>query len=333
MLAQEAKSAAALLREGMDSLTKSLPQEGPQGGVELSSTLDALDDTMRALSSLHLGAATRGRRGRIDVAALLLELAPTTTVDIEPGKGTEVFGDEVELRRMLQLLLSLGDASAQASIRRDEDAIHTSVLLGPDSSGGSSTEHAFLHRMATRHGGRLELEGARVVLVLPADADLERREMEDLRRELVAAQEQGEAYARELAEMFTKNDPPPAAVATSVRSVLGAIGGALTKGVDARALGAALERFGALPHDEPYAALHGDAIHGLEVRAKSPAGPAAWVAAFAALLRAEGADGSLDVIDGRVVLQAPHGLTTSVAEALGLSVTGTGATSQRSIKL
>jgi signal transduction histidine kinase len=39
-------------------------------------------------------------------------------------------------------------------------------------------------------------------LVMPADVDMQRQELENLKRELKAAQEQGEAYARELAAVF-----------------------------------------------------------------------------------------------------------------------------------
>jgi signal transduction histidine kinase len=61
--------------------------------------------------------------------------------------------------------------------------------------------------MATRYGGRLELEGATESILLPADGD--QREVADLRRELEAAQRQGEAYARELAAVFSYSQSPP----------------------------------------------------------------------------------------------------------------------------
>ena len=224
LLAQEARSAADLLRKGVADLTKAGPVvigESPVSkAIEVTTTLDALDDAMRTLSSLHAGTHAHGRRGRIDVAALILELAPGASVSIEPGRGTEVFGDELELRRMLQVLLTLGtmggaiDASTPATVRRQGDVIRISVTLGPDSSASSRTEYAWLHRMVVRHGGRLELESGNVTLELPADADNDKKEMAELRRELAAAQEQGEAYARELASMFTRTDtslPPPSA--------------------------------------------------------------------------------------------------------------------------
>lgn len=321
LLAQEAKSAAALLRKGVDSLKKSLPPAAPPDGVEISTTLDALDDTMRALASLNVGSAAHGRRGRIDVAALLLELAPGAKVELEPGKGTEVFGDELEVRRMLQLLLALGDATAEASIRREDDAIRTSVLLGPDSSGGTRTEHAFLHRMATRHGGRLELDGSHVVLILPADPDIERREVEELRKELAAAQEQGEAYARELAEMFTKSDPPPPVATSALGGALAAVGAELVKGREPKALGAALSMCGALPADEPRVTLTADATRGV-VADGTLVGPAAWMTALAALVRAEGASATLRADGSALALEVRRGLTTAVAEALGLTVSG-----------
>jgi signal transduction histidine kinase len=60
--------------------------------------------------------------------------------------------------------------------------------------------------MATRYGGRLELDGSTQTLVLAADTDPQRREVESLRKELAAAQAQGEAYARELAAVFKGGD-------------------------------------------------------------------------------------------------------------------------------
>jgi signal transduction histidine kinase len=84
-----------------------------------------------------------------------------------------------------------------------------SVTLGPDSSANAETERAWLSRMATRYGGRLELEGATESILLPADGAHDQREVADLRRELEAAQRQGEAYARELAAVFSYSQSPP----------------------------------------------------------------------------------------------------------------------------
>jgi signal transduction histidine kinase len=63
--------------------------------------------------------------------------------------------------------------------------------------------------MATRYGGRLELDGSMQTLVLAADVDMQRREVENLKKELAAAQAQGEAYARELAAVFTRGGDSP----------------------------------------------------------------------------------------------------------------------------
>jgi signal transduction histidine kinase len=60
--------------------------------------------------------------------------------------------------------------------------------------------------MAIRYGGRLELDGSEQALVFPADVDLQRRELESLKKELAAAQAQGEAYARELAAVFSQGE-------------------------------------------------------------------------------------------------------------------------------
>jgi signal transduction histidine kinase len=43
-------------------------------------------------------------------------------------------------------------------------------------------------------------------LVMAADVDMQRREVENLKRELAAAQAQGEAYARELAAVWSRSD-------------------------------------------------------------------------------------------------------------------------------
>ncbi len=207
LLTQEARSAAEKLRKGVAVL--STPEirgltNPPAPSVETE--LDALDDAMKMLATLHTGGATRSRRGRIDLAALLWEVAPNARVSIEPGSGTEVFGDESELRRMLQVLVgSINPASSgemdtpELAIRREGAEIRISVTLGPDSSANAETERAWLGRMATRYGGRLEL--------LPADG-ADQREVADLRRELEAAQRQGEAYARELAAVFAYSQTP-----------------------------------------------------------------------------------------------------------------------------
>ncbi|MCS6899922.1 MAG: hypothetical protein RMJ98_09600 [Myxococcales bacterium] len=208
LLAQEARAAASLLRKGVSGLKI---EEVPSG-VEVSSTLDMLDDAVKTLATLQSGGASHSRRGRIDVAALLLELAPHASLNLEPGSGTEIFTEEAELRRMLQVLLSMGaptgNGGSAINIHRQGEQIRVEVELGPDSSAISSLEKAWLHRMAVRHGGQLVFEGNRVALGLPAGA--EKRELDELRRELAAAQEQGEMYAREIAAMFARKEEEPA---------------------------------------------------------------------------------------------------------------------------
>ena len=216
LLTQEARSAAEKLRKGVAVLSTPDLRGQPSPPASVETELDALDDAMKMLATLHTGGATRSRRGRIDLAALLWEVAPSARVSIEPGSGTEVFGDETELRRMLQVLVgSTNPASSgsemgtpELSIRREGSEIRVSVMLGPDSSANAETERAWLSRMATRYGGRLELEGATESILLPADGANDQREVADLRRELEAAQRQGEAYARELAAVFAYSQSP-----------------------------------------------------------------------------------------------------------------------------
>jgi two-component system, OmpR family, sensor kinase len=218
LLTQEARSAAEKLRKGVAILAA--PEirgltAPPAASIEPE--LDALDDAMKMLATLHTGGTTRSRRGRIDLAALLWEVAPSARVSIEPGSGTEVFGDEAELRRMLQVLVSSASPTGgssemgtpELSIRREGSEIRVSLTLGPDASATAETERAWLSRMATRYGGRFELEGATESILLPADGASEQREVEALRRELEAAQKQGEAYARELAAVFSFSQPAP----------------------------------------------------------------------------------------------------------------------------
>lgn len=214
LLAQEARSAAQKLRQGVGipaGIEASPPpmilEEG-SGGVE--STLNRLDDAVNMLASLHGHTTTRGRRGKIDLAALVWEVAPEARVQLEMGEGTAVFGDESELRRMLHVLIGMsGDPSTTGgtpgvTIRRNGDEVRVGINLGPDTSTSFETERVWLSRMAVRYGGRLELDGSTRTLILGADIDTHRRELESLRRELAAAQAQGEAYARELATLFNR---------------------------------------------------------------------------------------------------------------------------------
>jgi signal transduction histidine kinase len=207
LLTQEAQGAAERLRKGVSALT----QPPPAADVDTSgvdATLSALDDTMKMLSSLHARpVGMRGRRGRIDVASLLWEVAPEARVSIEPGSGTEVFGDEAELRRMFYVMLGHGSGSGSTvTIRREGDEVIVGVLLGPDSSATADTERAWLSRMAIRYGGRYELEGGTELLGLPAEGVEARDDLAQLRKELDEARKQGAAYARELAAVWTAGD-------------------------------------------------------------------------------------------------------------------------------
>ena len=227
LLTQEARGAAERLRKGVQILTKApppLPERSPgsERPVTLSTTgeeseglesqLELLEGTMQKLASIYGPSAQRGRRGRVDLAALLWEVTPDAKVNLAPGAGTEVFGDEAELRRMLHVLLGAsnhGVGGAQViDLRREGDEVRLSVQLGPDTAPDSPAERGWLSRMAIRYGGRYELDGANEVLSFPAEDAAEKKEIKELRRELEAAKAQGEAYARELAAVFA--DPPAA---------------------------------------------------------------------------------------------------------------------------
>ncbi len=259
LLTQEAQGAADRLRRGVTALTQPPPsgveitgaRDGAQdrppsegtdtesaGGVDgMDASLSALDDAMRMLSSLHarpIGDGRRGRRGRIDLASLLWEVAPEAPVSIEPGSGTEVFGDEAELRRMLHVFLGHGGNTGSAiSVRRDHDEVVVIVAMGPETSPTAETERAWLSRMAVRYGGRFELEGGSEVLALPADGVEARDDVAKLRKELDEAKKQGEAYARELAAVWAASDeavspssyPPPQTPATHRFSAIARLSG------------------------------------------------------------------------------------------------------------
>jgi two-component system, OmpR family, sensor kinase len=231
LLAQEARTAAQKLRQGVGiGASGGEPAMPPpaivveDGGSGVESTLNQLDEAVSMLASLHGShPMSRGRRGKIDVGALVWEVAPEARVQIEMGEGTTVFGDEAELRRMLHVLISqsgdplLAPGTPAVTIRRERDEIRIGVTLGPETSATFETERGWLARMAVRYGGRLELDGAMQTLILGADVDTHRRELESLKKELAAAQAQGEAYARELASMWRGGEgtgsplsaPPP----------------------------------------------------------------------------------------------------------------------------
>lgn len=175
--------------------------------------LNALDEAISLLATLQQPSqqAKAKRRGRIDLAALLYDLAPNCNLSIEPGAGTEVIGDEHELRRMFHLLLNqstggAGEGSTLRTIelRRQDQWIHIRVDLGPDTAATSDVERRWLSRMAVKHGGRLELHGRKQVVILPAESSSQ-EEVEQLKRELQQAQLLGEAYAKELATALSQD--------------------------------------------------------------------------------------------------------------------------------
>lgn len=226
LLTQEARGAAERLRKGVQILTKppappprpksDRPSERPmtltQAGEDnegLESTLDMLDGAMQRLAELSGPASQRQRRGRVDLAAMLWEVAPDAKVQLEPGAGTEVFADDSEMRRMLHVLLGgfqqSGVGGAQLiTLKREGDEVRLGVQLGPDTAPISPAERGWLSRMAIRYGGRYELDGSNEFMVFPALEAEETKEVKTLRKELEAAKAQGEMYARELAAVFAE---------------------------------------------------------------------------------------------------------------------------------
>mgnify|MGYP000984667072 CR=1 FL=1 len=224
LLTQEAQNAAERLRVGVQVLRTQVPppvivqevdvtESAKAPAQNLDASLDALDDMMKMLSSLNQRSSPSAagvqppRRGRVDIASLLYEIAPDARVSIEPGSGTEVYGDAAEFRRMLQVLVGHGSGTGSSvTVRRDGDMVRVSVVLGPDASPTAETERAWLSRMAVRFGGRHELEGGTEIISFPAENAGEEEEQAALRRELDEARRQGEAYARELAAVFDRGE-------------------------------------------------------------------------------------------------------------------------------
>jgi signal transduction histidine kinase len=234
LLAQEARGAAKTLRDEVSGEKESSPFASEVRLQPVESTLDALDDAIEMLSALNTGQRGKARRGRIDLAALLYDVAPNARIAIEPGAGTEVLGDESDLRRMLSVLVTQATAGSGAEtevrIRRQGDSIKISVELGPDAGAAGELERRWLSRMAMRHGGRVELESGTQSVFLEADGASDQREVTELRRELEQAQQLGEAYARELATMLAsgelRSEPPPPLVARASGERLATLRGA-----------------------------------------------------------------------------------------------------------
>lgn len=226
LLMQEARGTARALREEVSQLKTGQERLSDQA-PPVDSMLDALDGAIEMMSALEVptGPALghgKDRRGRIDIAALLFELAPNAKIAIEPGAGTEVFGVELELRRVLAVLLKLSGSDTNATsaidVRRDTDWVIVSVALGPEGMSTRDLEHRWLNRMATRHGGRVELTGNVTRLYLPADTSSGQQEILQLRKELEQAQQLGAVYARELAEAFAvSTEAPPSVIPESRR--------------------------------------------------------------------------------------------------------------------
>ncbi len=242
---QEARGTARALRDEVSQLTTPPTRQSDQAPA-VETMLDALDGTIEMLSELETQptkgerAAGKDRRGRIDLAALLVDMSPNVPIGIEPGAGTEVSGTETELRRMLNVLIGTPGSTGSSgvpgvTVRREDDWVLVSVPLGPEGAAPRALEHRWLNRMAVRMGGKVELLQGRVLLSLPADSANEKREIQQLRNELEQAQQLGAVYARELAEAFAitsevpSTTPPSPARATERLQVLVAIAAPLLR--------------------------------------------------------------------------------------------------------
>jgi signal transduction histidine kinase len=211
LLMQEARGTARALRQEVGQLQVAQERVSEQP-PPVETMLDALDGAIEMMSVLEAPSSpgqghSKERRVRVDIVTLLFDVAPNAKLAIEPGAGTEVFGVEQELRRMLNLLVKLsgsdGDAPSVISVHRETDWVIVSIGLGPEGIATRALEHRWLNRMALRHGGRVELTGNETKLYLPADAESGQQEIRQLRKELEQAQQLGAVYAKELAEAFT----------------------------------------------------------------------------------------------------------------------------------
>jgi hypothetical protein len=211
-LTQEARGAARKLRVEVGEMrsTGTEPDEDRASSLPGELTLDQLDNAIDVLSQLEAEPRSR-RKGLLDLAAILYELAPDWQVMLEPGAGTQVSGDEEEYRRMLQVLLTqsgigrFAENTPAVEIRRDGEWVRVTTGLGPDVASSGELERRWLSRMAVRLGGRYELLGKSHSLVLPADND-DRVELKALRDELLQAQQLGQSYALELAQAMSTAD-------------------------------------------------------------------------------------------------------------------------------
>src|SRR5512138_3131130 len=140
LLMQEARGTARALRDEVGQL-KSTQERQSDKAPPVDSMLDALDGAIDMMSALEVPTGLpsghgKDRRGRIDVAALLFDVAPNANIAIEPGAGTEVFGVELELRRMLDLLVQQSGSNAHSGatidVRRESDWVVVSIGIGPE---------------------------------------------------------------------------------------------------------------------------------------------------------------------------------------------------------
>ena len=138
LLTQEAKAAAKTLRQGVARLSLNPAEATNDAPDDIESSLAALDDAMRMLDSLNARPEKRGPRGPVDLAALVVDIVPLARLRLEPGAGTEVHGDDCDLRRMLKILASHacsmvgGPDFPEVCISREGDNVRVSVVFGPE---------------------------------------------------------------------------------------------------------------------------------------------------------------------------------------------------------
>ena len=139
------------------------------------------------------------------------EVAPNARISIEPGAGTEVFGEETDMRRMFHMLVNQDSSPtaqtgpSEVEIRRQGEWVKIGVQLGPDTAATADVERRWLSRMATRYGGWVELEGGTQSIFLPADGASDQREVVELRKELEQAQQLGKPM-----RVSSRQSSPPA---------------------------------------------------------------------------------------------------------------------------
>ena len=129
---------------GIETSPPPMILEEGSGGVE--STLNRLDDAVNMLASLHGHTTTRGRRGKIDLAALVWEVAPEARVQLEMDESTTVFA-----------MLEWAGAPYEAELR---PLLHDGTVR--------ANGHPLDHRVRLVPGTRMDMGPFRLELRYPA---------------------------------------------------------------------------------------------------------------------------------------------------------------------